>query len=319
MRKPIFFVALSMAFLLMSGTNVFAGFDENGEWSDPSLPVTTFPQPDGGIWGIGGVSQSFSAAATISPPWDVYENWTSPFIRSDRWIVATGRAHEARREVLGRHLLMRFRLQGTTLLDTGFTSANQSIQFVNPNIIKMIEADFQVEKYTVVGSEANQSQPGTRVRPVQISLPGFNDGSSTGTGDMTGDHFMRIMINREAFTTDPPGMLTVQAFLFRCIDATCSNAISNLFNLDMGKVFVGEPFSLRAIKDRPNNRFVVGFNNNQDVFLYYNPDLDQSRMVVPFADIRMQSVNANCMAGPTVTDSEIKVREIRTEAKAVIP
>jgi len=295
------------------------GFDERGEWSDPTLSQTTLPQPTDVSGGAAGVFRSSAAADEISPGWGVYEDWSSPFIRSDRWIVVTGRAHEARREVLDRHLLMRYRLEGSTLSNTGLTAADQYIRAANPSAIRMIDADFQVQRYTVVGCEENPL--GTRVRPVQISLPGFNDGTSPGSGDMTGDHFMRIMVNREAFTVDPPRMLTVSAFLFRCINATCSNAISSIFNLDMGKVMVGAPFSLRVIREgrEEHHRFRVGFNNNPDVILEYDPNLNQGPMVVPFADIRMQSVDANCIAGPTVTDSEIKVREIRMNASAVIP
>ena len=55
-----------------------------------------------------------------------------------------------------------------------------------------------------------------------------------------------------------------------------------------------------------------------DVILAYDPALHQKPMVVPFAGIRMQSINANCMVGSTVTDSDIKVREIRTNGSAVI-
>ena len=124
----------------------------------------------------------------------------------------------------------------------------------------------------------------TRIRPAAISLSKFNDGSSNVPGDLTGYHFARVMVNREAFTSDPQGKMTVMAFLFRCIDAVCSNAISNIFNRNMGQVKVGEEFSLRIVWDEPNNCFLVGYNNKPDVVLAYPPDLNQGLPRGPFAD-----------------------------------
>jgi hypothetical protein len=66
-------------------------------------------------------------------------------------------------------------------------------------------------------------------------------------------------------------VLTVQAFLFRCIDGGCSNAISNIFNLNVAKVRIGELFTLRAIWDEPNHCFLVGVDDEPDVILPYDP------------------------------------------------
>ncbi len=114
-------------------------------------------------------------------------------------------------------------------------------------------------------------------------------------------------------------MLTVQAFLFRCIDAVCSNAYSTVFDLNVGKVMVAEPFSLRISWDERNHRFLVGYNNSPDVILEYNPFPNQKPPGGPFADFHIQLVNATCVAGPTVTDAETKVREVYTNVSAIIP
>ncbi len=105
-------------------------------------------------------------------------------------------------------------------------------------------------------------------------------------------------------------MLTVQEFLFRCVDAVCSNAFSTVFNLNMGTIMVGDPFSLRISWDKPGNRFLVGFNESPDVTLTYNPSLDQKAPGGAFADFHIQLVDATCEAGPTVTDAETIVREV---------
>jgi len=112
---------------------------------------------------------------------------------------------------------------------------------------------------------------------------------------------------------------TVQAFIFRCQDPACQNPLSNIFNLAAGTVLAGEPFTLRTIWDRPNARFLVGVNDGADVVLAYAPGLDQGNARGPFALVSTQGVTANCTAGPAVTDAETEVREIRTNASAVIP
>jgi hypothetical protein len=40
-------------------------------------------------------SSNSAIAEVIDEPFGIYEDWSSPYIRSDRWIVRTDRAHEA--------------------------------------------------------------------------------------------------------------------------------------------------------------------------------------------------------------------------------
>lgn len=298
---------------VLSADQSYGRYDEWGQGSGSVEPPTTVETP-----GLFEAEDFYVTAAPIPAGFGIYEDWSYPTIRSDRWIVATDRAHEARREVLGNHLVMRYRLEGsTTAGDTGLRGAFMRISASNPAAIDRIDVKFQIDHYEVAGCEANPLA--TRVRPAAISLAKFNDGSSAGPGDVTGDHFVRILVNREAFTADPEGVFTVSAFLFRCIDSVCSNAISSIFNLDMGKVLIGQPFSLRARWNAATNRFLVRLNDDPPVHLEYPSSLNVGPATIPFADVRMQSVNANCTAGPTVTDAQIKVRDIMTNVSAIIP
>jgi hypothetical protein len=294
-------------------------------------------QSDEGVLDVFGVGEHYSsgqpgvdeltsyqpqqANAAVMPldqePWGVYENWSKPTIRSDRWLVRTGFAHEARREVKDGNLLMRFRLEGATSSNDGFTPAMQVFRMLNRSAVNAIKVKFLVKNYTVVGCEENNQM--TRIRPAAITLSKFNDGSSKGSNDQTGDHFVRIMVNREAFTSDPQGKMTVQAFLFRCTDSICSYALGSVADLNMGQVKVGEEFSLRIVWDEPNSRVLVGYNNNPDVILEYPPYLNQGPAVVTFADFHTMLVNANCEEGPTINDTEIKVLKVSTNASAIIP
>lgn len=260
-------------------------------------------------------------AQAAHEPFAIYEDWRSAkTIRSDRWAGRDDPAQEVERDIRGHKLLMRHRRQGvTTAGNAGFVGAFNVMSLSNPAAIDQMEVEFKVRQAAVVGCAAN---PGaTRLRPAQIALNTFNDGTilPPAPGNLTGDHLIVVQVNREAFTADPEGVLTVQAFVFRCLNAACSNAISGLFNLAVGTVMVGENFTLRAVWDAPNNRFLVGVDDQADVVLAYNPALNQGPARGPFAHVRMQSVVANCSAAPALNDAEITASKVRTNLGAVIP
>jgi hypothetical protein len=250
-------------------------------------------------------------------PFGVYENWKNPEIRADRW--RTGRnddSLEVKREIKGNRLEMGYRVMGSIASNTGALSAQNRLFTKNPSAITQIETDFKVVSLFTDRCQANPNS--TRVRPAAIDLNKFNDGSTTGGTDMTGDHFVRVLVNREADSSDSEGVLTASAFLFRCSDPVCGNASSSVFNLDMGKVSVGKKFTLRIMWDNLNNLFIVGFNDD-DFILSYDPNLNKRPAQSPFATIRMTMVPGNCTAAPIETEATTDVREIRTNISAVIP
>src|SRR5439155_25918213 len=87
---------------------------------------------------------------------------------------------------------------------------------------------FVVRSMKLTGCAAN-SMP-SRIPPVRIVLFIFNDGSSTGPGDRSGDHFGTIQAVRDSDTADPPGRLRVEAFVSRCSDPLCNNSTTVVEN-----------------------------------------------------------------------------------------
>lgn len=246
----------------------------------------------------------------------VFEDWrSSRTIRSDRWTAREdGQAQEVALGIKGHRLVMRQRREGATTSDTGFFSGIQTLFARNPSAIDQMEVDFRVRKMAVSGCAANPGQ--TLVRPALLALSAFNDGTPDG---QTGDHYIQVQVNGPADSLDPAGVLTVQANIVRCLDPTCSIGSSTVFNLGVATVPVAERFTLRAIWDRPNNRFLVGVNDNADVELAYKLALDTANARVPFASVRAAMLTANCTAGPAVADAEIAIKEVRTNFSAIIP
>lgn len=250
-------------------------------------------------------------------PWAVYEKWSGQLIRADRWKGRVDTGLEIKREIVKGQLVMRYRMAGATTSNTGFTNGYHRLYAANAINMNQIEADIKVKNYTITGCPQNPGS--TRIRPAAVSLSKFNDGTSSGPGDMTGDHILRVLLNREWNSPDPAGEFTVQAFLFRCTDSACVNGESIPHNLDMGTVKTGKWFTLRAVWDELNNRFLVRLNNEPEVVLSYPPGSNARSAIVPFADVRMQMVAGNCEDDPVEMDAEIVVDRVRTNESAVIP
>jgi hypothetical protein len=248
----------------------------------------------------------------------LYEDWTtSRTIRSDRWVAVDTTTLEVAREVKGHHFLMRARREGGAASDVGFTGARQRLVFTNPVAIDRIEADIKIRDLALSGCATNAAQPSRVINAVFLNK--FNDGSG-GPGNMTGDHLISVGASRASDSHDPDGVLRVNGVLGRCIDATCSNAFSIPGGVvDLGTALVDEPFTVRMAWDSPSNRFLVGIGDRPDVPIVYPAAINQKPASGPFADIRTQLVAANCTSGVTATDSTIVVRQVRTNASAVIP
>jgi hypothetical protein len=246
----------------------------------------------------------------------IYENWKSSKIRADRWSLGRNSdSLEVMRGVSLNHLFMKYRAQGPMTTNSGQVLDANRLFIKNASKVTKIEADFRVLNLKVVGCPANSGV--TRVSPAMLDLSAFNDNASSVGTDMTGDHFIRVAVTRESDSTDPPGVLTGQAFLYRCLDSTCSNANSTIFNTNIGKVKVWELFALRAIWDPANNRFLVGMNEDE-FFLNYG-DLNKGPARNPFSTVRMQMTLGSCVESPTEGDMETMVGIVRTNASAIIP
>ena len=169
---------------------------------------------------------------------------------------------------------MRYRMSGSGSSDTGFIDGANRMLAKNAAQINQFSAYFKIRKYTIKGVSGNTSR--TWIRPAIMTLQKFNDGSSTGPGDMTGDHALRIVVQRNWDSPDPEGDFRIDAFVFRCPDSVCGASTNPpvIVITNISTVKVGRWFSLRAVWDAPNDRFLVGVNNEPDVVLPYGSGLN---------------------------------------------
>jgi hypothetical protein len=258
----------------------------------------------------------------------VYEDWKNgtkaqKTIRSDRWRGDEDfGGTEVARELLAKKLNMRYRLEGNVVpsdIPSGSRVARNFLRFTRPTSITAIEATFTVDrKLAFIPCAANNVGAATQAAPTHVALTRFNDGTSTGPGDRTGDTEGVMGTFRNGDSADPPGVLQVFGAIIR------STTPAGDFNstlpgtlVILGTVRAGETFTLRLVWDKPNKQFIFSLNDHTAASTYSASD--SAEAVLPLAHFFQRHVAANCHDSTVVIDSLTKVGTVLTNASAVIP
>ena len=263
-------------------------------------------------------------------PFDVYEDWSSPTIRSDRWRggefggtplnvmgePTMGAATEARRETDAGTLRTRYRREGGTASNVGGASNSLFLDVTHPLLVDQLEATFTVDDpVTVTACPENDTSV---ARTSRLLITRLNNGQGIDIIDRTGDLEAGISAARFSNSIDAPGVLRTFGFLARCDNAGCL-ASTTLSFVEREQVTVATPFKLRVIWDAPNNQFLFGVDDNPDAPLTYDPTVFFREARLPFANTGVFHFTANCVAGPSVVDSASRVGEFHTNTSAIIP
>jgi hypothetical protein len=263
-------------------------------------------------------------------PFDVYENWKGKLIRGDRWRGGEGfGGQETKREIAGKKLIVRHRQQGDTSADTGFRNGTQRLNFANPEPVTQVEVTFTVKDYHLQGCSVNEDDPfsvTTRVRPMRILMRKFNDGSSSGPGDQTGDIDAGLQIYRDAVTTDAKDVFRIAAFVTRCADAACLSAPELFPGPFVGEVRGKHQTTLRLSWDEPNDRFIAEVESKNFTSFtelsYAGLATDSAPPASPFVQLSASARGASCTVGsggPTEGDVLTEVGVVSTNASAIVP
>jgi hypothetical protein len=139
------------------------------------------------------------------------------------------------------------------------------------------------------------------------AMTAFNDGSSTGPGDRTGDYNARVQAVRRSNSADPVGILRLEGRITRCQNAACSTEQQIVPPKDLGVTTpIGVAFAMRLIWDAPNNQFLAGANANANVALKYTAN-DALPAIQRSAGIEIRNSTATCVAGATEADLDVVV------------
>jgi hypothetical protein len=273
----------------------------------------------------------------------IYEDWSAGALRGDRWhggednIVGGIGGLEVSRAItnnasFGRELAMRLRTQSSSLSDPrsglNLMHASRVGASGTPGSVDAIDVAFRITASKVTPTRKT-TKPGCpsgigNNNPSEVDtivlMTKFNDGSSSGPGDRTGDISVVLSsrYNTEFLHFD------VHAFMFRCESPSCfavSPVADSSTNL-AATVTKNVPFRLGILDNFGESEFQLTFDGAVVGALDYS-SLSVAPAAVYDAAFGVRVDTGDCWVGsPTpdmVADITVKVGDVQTNPGAVIP
>jgi hypothetical protein len=229
----------------------------------------------------------------------LYDDFNKKPINPAKWTGSEGSAGplapntETARRIAAKQLEIDLTTWGRTDSNTG-NAGNQSsrLAVTNPGPVTTIQADVTVKSATAVGCAANMTS--TRAR-AQVLGGFFNDGSSTGPGDRTGDILAGTQSHRDTISGDQ-----IVAFITRCTNASCSiftNPASVTFTASW---VVGVANTMRTQWDKINKQFIYTLNPgaSQEQHILGYGFSDSNGPVLDFKQLAANNSAASCTTAP---------------------
>lgn len=201
-------------------------------------------------------------------PMVVYDSFDGNLIDPAKWLgqefPGCCSAREAVREIRHNEARLAIRIYGDTGSNSGTRGAINRLRHTNPAAVTAMEADLTVSEIDLMGCLGNPA-PGS----VRFTLEGFFFNTSVPvTGSHANDVTAGIRVFRRSNSTDPPKVLTVEAFFFHCLNDPCSS-IGTSVSQTLGAVTQGKKTRIRVRWDAANDRFAFVLDENPEVFLNY--------------------------------------------------
>lgn len=234
----------------------------------------------------------------------LYDNFNGKRIDPSKWqggeFVIPGAPHaETARRIEDGKLELSLTSYGTTLSDSGTAGiTNTRLQVTSPAAVTTLQAAVTVMSATVNGCAANM-MTATRAR-ANLFGSFFNDGTSPGPGNLTGDIRATLHKVRDSILGD-----RIEAFLNRCTNAACSSTAQLGFHVFTTVWEKEEADTLRVQWDSPNNQFLYtvnpGLQGEETVALGYAVP-DALLPVFAFKQLSVANSVASCTTGrPSAT------------------
>jgi hypothetical protein len=240
------------------------------------------------LLGFAGVSQALT----------LYDDFNVKPINPAKWsgaefnFGALAPDTETDRKIAKGKLYITLTTWGKTDSDTGNNGeASSRLAVTNPTPITTFQVDVTVKSAKVVGCAANPTFSRARA---QINGTYFNDGTSLGPGDRTGDIVANFQLHRDSISGDQ-----IQANVNRCTNAGCS-PFTQVTVIFTGTWVQGVASTLNIQWDKPNKRFIFTLNpggsQEQRILTYTFSDTDPA--VAPTRRLASDNSAASCQSGP---------------------
>jgi hypothetical protein len=160
---------------------------------------------------------------------------------------------EAARKIAGGKLYITLTTQGLGSSNSGTAGiSGMRLGTTVPGSQTALQADVTVKSVKVVGCAANTTP--TRAR-AQIVGGFFNDGTSPGSPDRTGDILAGVQSVRDSLLGD-----RIEVFINRCTNAACTTFTTAASDVFAASWTQGVPNTLGVRWDAANNQFVFNLN-----------------------------------------------------------
>ena len=241
------------------------------------------------LLGFSGVSQALT----------LYDDFTVKPINPAKWSGSEGSAGpaapntESARKLAKQQLYITLTTWGRTDSNSGNAGTQSNrLGVTNPVPVTTIQADVTVKSVKVVGCTANTTPTRSRA---QVVGGFFNDGTSPGPGDRTGDIIAGTQSVRDSIQGDQ-----IEAFINRCTNAACTTFTTLAFQVFNATWTKGVADTLRLEWDPANDRFIHTVNPggvNEIIMLSYLVP-DANAPVVNFKQVAASNSAASCTAAP---------------------
>ena len=228
--------------------------------------------------------------------WVIYDSFSGSSIAPERWSgfeIGGGSASpntEINRDILFGSLHEKLVGYGSATSNTGAPSHGAGIGVTNPGPIIGLTARVTVVKATAGGCAANPTAARARAQVVGAF---FNDGSSTGAGDRTGDILAGIQKQLDSVTG-----ARIAAFISRCANAACTNipGVSSQFFVTTWHAF--QPHILRVEWAPNDDKFIFTVNpdaRGEEIVELAYVFSDSSPPALDFKNLSLNHTTPNCL------------------------
>jgi hypothetical protein len=260
-----------------------------------------------------------------------YDTFSSPLLNDTKWAgveqaisISGGPAVnlEFTRRVLQGQLQLTLRTAGGTGSDTGITGEGRNGLRINHPVladevprITALQAKITVAKASAGDCAANPGNTNTRAR-AQLFGFFFNDGSSSGAGDRTGDILAGVTLERRA------GGDGIFAFMNRCTTASCTTSD----NIDVEtfthvwQVGTPELVTVRWVKASKKFVFVLGSGAGAETKEISYDGLGWTDTAKPrlfLKEARVSNAVENCTAGRVEAFMDARFDTVKINQTAV--
>lgn len=232
----------------------------------------------------------------------LYDNFNSASINPDNWHGsqnqpgASAPITETSRRITAKKLELQAVSYGEDTSDVGTApSGIQALRVNDPSSVTAMQVRVTVQNALAQTCAANASLAQARAGIFGVF---FNDGSSTGSEDETGDVRLLFELRR-----DSSGARIIRASITSCDDPGCDNFTvvdSHTFTTSWK---VGVPRTLRLEWDQANDQFLVTLNpgtaGEETGTLSYSGLSDADPPVNDRKELRVQTIPVNCTASRT--------------------